>query len=440
MRGELGALLMVGSAAEARGGSATIFFIAAESRTLGLDQAARQIVEATGFELFQTIDLNEKKSVGYQVNDAPPMSMLVAFDVLPAPVKNPARKRFCGLDNGRVLEVERRSREFIESQLPANRRFELVRGTRNDQEAWQAIRQVAPATEEALRKTITQRMSAMKSEFEVVRDLTRMGARSKIELIRYGDRLAVKKTYRQNCLRFLEREANFMETFAPERREVPPLLERGPNYLIMPFVEGRPLRRFFFNRSLPKLMTLKQVRATADFLRYVFSRGYDPVDLGPHNLLIGHGGRITAIDFEFAHRSQAPVVPERSACLAGVREGFEGEWPSKARFAPKRAKCVDPWRLRWFACTGLSVDSFLYDPPWLQWLKRPLNYSTHLARKASQRVSRRLSRRLPAIFGLWLVAAHFAGTDLFGLFWFDAMAFGDDFSVLQHPRRWTLRT
>ena len=196
-----------------------------------------------------------------------------------------------------------------------------------------------------------------------------------------------------------------MEAIAPHRPEIPPVLDRGPNFLIMPFLKGRSLRRFLFGRGVPRLMTMRQIREVADLLRYLFSRGYDPVDLGPHNLLVDRSGQLHAIDFEFVHRTDAPVKPEQSACLSGIKADYEGEWPAKALYSPKRAKCLDPWCHRWFGCTGLTIRSFLYDPPSLQRAKRLVNYPTYLGTKVVRRqftwlgqsAKRGLRRRVPAI-------------------------------------------
>jgi hypothetical protein len=246
---------------------------------------------------------------------------------------------------------------------------------------------IVPDEESSLRETIKDREAAFATRFEVVRDLTRTGLRSKIEVIRYGGGRAVKKTFRHNCLRFMEREYSFMEDVSPHRPEIPPVLERGPNYLIMPFVEGRTMRRFVFGRGFPRLMTLGQVRQVADLLRFLFSRGYDPVDLGPHNLLIDRLGRMRAIDFEFVHRTAGPVEPELSACLRGMSVDFKGEWPPDALWCPRLAKSMSPWPLRWYGCTGLTLQSFLHDPPALQWAKRIVNYPAYLGRKVFERRS-----------------------------------------------------
>ena len=395
------------------------FFIRRALVDTGMDADISKIIESGGFEVLKSIDLNEEQIEAaakvmrggnwgpgaFSVSGGPPVRILIAFDVAPAPVPDEFRRKYPHLENGHILEAKLRCREFVEDRLPRKRRFNPVHSTDDSAHSWEVVRLFAADGERALRETIELRKAEFATRFEVVRSLTRTGLRSKIEVIRYGCGQAVIKTFRHNCLRFMEREAAFMDAFSPHRSEISPVLERGPNYLVMPYIKGQPLRRFLFGRGFPRLMTLRQVRQIADLLRFLFAHSYDPVDLGPHNLLVDEFGHLKAIDFEFVHLSGGPVDPQRSACLNGIPEGFEGEWPPKALWAPQRAKCLDPWRLRWFGCTGLTLQSFLHDPPSLQRVKRLVNYPTYIASKMAEHqtlwlrknVKHVLRRRLPVL-------------------------------------------
>jgi hypothetical protein len=380
-----------------------LFFLGRAARTHGIEEELSRLIEYTGFELLRVIDLNEREAANWPVGGEPPVRMIIGFDVIPGRVNNEMRRLYPDLDNGHIHEAALTCREFAPYRMSKGQNFELVRPSQNSGEAWAIIRLLMPDTEQELRQTIASTKSAMVSDFEVLRELTRGGKRAKIELIRYADGVAVKKTFRSNCLRFMERDASFMDAFSPCRSEIPPVLERGPNYLIMPFIEGRPLQRTLFGRRFPRLMTMRQVTNVADLLRFVFVRGFDPIDLGPHNLLVDGSGSIKAIDFEFAHRSDSPIQPEQSACLLGVREGFQGEYPLKARLVPHLSKLIDPWPLRWEGATGLTLQSFLDDPPWLQRVKRAVNYPRYLSSKAAGQLfkeRKRSSNRLRAALSL----------------------------------------
>jgi hypothetical protein len=379
------------------------FFVRREVVARGLQSDIASTIEACGFEVLQAIDLDDEQmdmaakaarganwgGGALPVNGGPPVSIIFAYDVFPSPVTDDVRERYPFLDNGRALVAKLMCRQLIRDRMPAKERFNPVHSTDDSIEAWRVVRMFTPENEPKLRELTESRKAAIATEYEVVKMLTRKAARAKVELIRYKGGLAVKKTYRENCLRFLDREASFMDAVSPDRPEILPVLERGRNYFIMPFVEGRPMRQGLLGRSYPKLMTLKQIRTMADLLRYLFSRGYDPIDLAPHNLIVDRKGQLTAIDFEFVHRTDGPIEPEASACLDGIPDDFEGEWPAAARWSPTKSKARnDPYRERWFGYTGLSRKSFLHDPPALQAIKRAVNYPHYLGTKASTRLLR----------------------------------------------------
>lgn len=384
------------------------FFVRREVVATGLQSDIASTIEACGFELLQTIALDDEQSAiaarearganwgggALPVNGGPPVGIIFAYDVFPSPVSDDVRERYPFLDNGRTLVAKLMCRQLIRDRMPPNRRFNPVHSTDDSVEAWRIVRMFAAKDEPALRELTESRKAAMATDFEVVKTLTRKAARAKVELIRYKGGLAVKKTYRENCLRFLDREASFMAAVSPDRPEILPVLERGRNYMIMPFVEGRSMRQGLLGRSYPRLLTLRQIKSVVELLRYLFDRGYDPIDLAPHNMIVDKAGRLTAIDFEFVHRTEGPIPPEKSACLDGIPDDFEGEWPAAARWAPTKSKARDnPYGERWFGYTGLSRKSFLHDPPALQAIKRTVNYPVHLGAKASARLFRWLSSR-----------------------------------------------
>jgi hypothetical protein len=396
----------------------TVFFIRRESLASGMKADILGSLEGSGFELLSTIELTDEQvdaathgfrggnwgPGAFKTTGGPPVELIVALDVFPYPVSKSVRQLYPHLDNGRILEAKRTCRQLIQDRLPADRRFNPLHSTDTGSEAYSVIRQFAPDLEQEVRAIEETRKAAVVTKFEVVRSLTRKGARAKIELIRYGAGLAVKKTFRDNCLRFLEREIAFMQAVSPQRPEILPVIARGRNYFITPYIEGKPLRQVILGRGFPKLMSLKQTRELADLMRYLFSMGYDPVDLAPYNLLVDRSGRLTAIDFEFVHQTGRPVRAEDSACLAGVDENFEGEWPPGAIYRPTQSH-RNPYGERWFAHTGLTLHSFLYDPPARQWANRLANYPIYLGGKFVTRLrdssraagKRVLKRRLPVL-------------------------------------------
>lgn len=375
-----------------------VFFVRAKTAERGLTEEIGQTLEACGFELLAKVDFSDEQAAkiaratrggnwgkgNSPIDGGPPTCMFVCFDVSPATTKPDILKDRPFLDNGRIFDAKRRCRRLLREKVSAKLFFNPVHSTDDSREAWRAIRMVAPELEPSLRSAMAERKEAFATKFKVLRNLTRHGHRAKVELIEYGDKVAVKKTFRSNCLRFLQREASFLEEISRERPEILPILARGPNYIVTPYVDARPMRAALFGESFPKLLPLRHVRTTSDLMRYLFSRGYDPIDMAPHNLLIDRSGSLMAIDFEFVYRCEKPIDPHESACLDGIKKGFPGEFAAEGRW------CLDdPYRERWFGYTGLSRRSFLEDPVWRQRLQRGFNYPRFILTKAVFRQGRR---------------------------------------------------
>lgn len=387
------------------------FFVRREALVSAMEGQIATTVESCGFELLKTIDLDDDQIEAatrlarganwgpgaLPVNGGPPVRMIIAFDVLPARVTDGERERYPFLDNQRTLHAKLRCRELIKRRMPRQRWFNPLHATDDSGEAWKFIQMFAPQEEAGLRSLIESRRREFATDYEVVRNLSRRANRAKVELVHFGDGLAVKKTFRHNCLKYMQRELSVLDTISPHRPEILPVLERGPNYFVTPFVDGRPLRRRLFGRSFPRLMSVQQVRDAADLLRCLFSHGFDPVDLAAHNLLVANSGKLTAVDFELAVCGDEPVNPELSACLRGAQERFDAERPVTARWI-----MLDPYGERWFPYTGLTLHSFLHDPPSIQALKRLVNYPAYLGRKAIQRQYHWLGTRAKAGLKRWL--------------------------------------
>lgn len=387
----------------------TVFYVREQVMRAGLYDTLLAMLTQCGFDILETIDLDEAQSQeaargsrggnwgagAYPVGGGLPVKLLVANDLITMPVPVHLRALYPFLDNYRIIRAKQFARGMVRDRLPPDQWFNPVHSTDQSWEAWHTVRQFAPDEEERLRAMVRKQRADFVTHEEVVRDLSRTGARSKIELIRHGSGLAVKKTYRPGAMRYMEREARFMDEMSPQRREVLPVIERGDNYLIMPFVEARPLRRKLLGIDLPHLMTIGQTRAVADLLGFFFAHGYDPVDLAPHNFLLGRNGEMWVIDFEFMHRWDEPVDPLESACLSGVDDDFPGEVPFQAQWSPRQAWVrKNPYRMRWLAYTGLPLESFLFDPPAAQRAKRALLYPGYLARKVVERSTRAIGNAI----------------------------------------------
>lgn len=217
-----------------------------------------------------------------------------------------------------------------------------------------------------LEQTIAMQRAAMTTELPVLADLSRFQYRAKVELIDWNGHRAIKKTFRPTALDALAREQAFYDDICPHSDVPPRLLDRSDTALVFEWIDNRLQERRLLGLRLPIPLPLARVRELADFTRLVVARGWDPIDLSPgNNILIDRSsGKLRAIDFEFAHRHQAPRAPEQAYFLSGVPKGAAIACPLMAPMD------VDPYSGKWRPYTGLSKSSFLHDPAWLQRAKR----------------------------------------------------------------------
>ena len=104
-------------------------------------------------------------------------------------------------------------------------------------------------------------------------------------------------------------------------------------------------------------------------IRQVYDAGYALIDCHPGNLVIDGKNGVMLIDFEFLYKyEQKPAAFEDGYDMAGCPDGFT-EQP--------HAKSLNNYIKFWKPCTGLSLNSMLHEPAWLQHLKRNLYCLSH---------------------------------------------------------------
>ena len=295
-------------------------------------------------------------------------------------------------------------RDAISNILPRSSQYNPLHSTDNARQAWKYIGRLFSDEEPRIWADAQKLRDDFTTKERVLKDLTNYGNRGKVELVEYNGGVAVKKTFRAAALPFLVHEVEFMEEFSCLRTEVPPVLERGSNYFIMPLIQDTQPSQSVLGRSLPRMLPLAVARQLVDFVKFLLSRGYDPIDLLPQNILIDANEGLKIIDFEFIywHPGLPPSI-EDSYCFGGLPPGFTGPVPDAPHYLNS------PYEAQWRPVIHLSLKSLINDPEWLQKAKRPVNFASYLAawtvRKSlfardvgavavARKIARRLSPRL----------------------------------------------
>jgi hypothetical protein len=384
----------------------TVFFLRQRAVEAGFRQLLLDSVQDNGFEPLLVLDLDptqrEQAALAFRggnwgagpfkVSGGPPAVLAITLDLLPLPLQDDQRALYPGCDNLKIVKAKIAARDLINARLGSAERYNALHSTDSSPQAWRVVRQLCPEREQDLRRHAEQ----MRREFATdgaIKDLSRHGRRAKVELIEFEGELAVRKTFRSTALRFMDREIEVMTALAPLRPEIPRLLGRGQNHIIIEYVgegEHLPVQN---KRGRPNPLPLAEVRRLAGFLKTCFAQGFDPLDLrAPGNISFTPSG-MKVIDYELWRRCDPGVRPEDSFCLQGVPIGDDER--------PRGIRCVgEPYSVGWFPYTLLSPNSFLYDPAWLQHLKRGVNFTRLYARWAARGVLKRGARLAIGSIGL----------------------------------------
>ena len=119
----------------------------------------------------------------------------------------------------------------------------------------------------------------------------------------------------------MRREIEVLERLAPLRPEMPKLLGRGDNYVLVEYVAGGRDLQLEHRGGRPTPLPLGVLRALADFLKACVREGFDPIDIrAPGNVMMTDGG-LKVIDFELWRHCPPGTLPEQAVCLTGVQAG-----------------------------------------------------------------------------------------------------------------------
>jgi hypothetical protein len=249
-----------------------------------------------------------------------PIYLIVAYDYNPYPLPQ-IDKRYPLVKNQHFF-IKHLIRNYFSPGLPVDQQINLMHSSDNERIAWDYIEKIIPTQVQDLKTQIQKKREDYLTKEKVLRRLPSQGAHSKVEVIEFRGRKAVKKTFAPIHKRFLEREKFVMRNFSHECETIPPLLEEGDNYIICPYYKDK-LRLAERN---PMIIPPKIAKAGLDILRFFFDKGYALIDFHPKNVLYDKKNGLKFIDFEYLYKYK--VVPDtfdQSYDIIGIPDDFDGD-------------------------------------------------------------------------------------------------------------------
>ena len=234
----------------------------------------------------------------YPVSGGPPHTLIIGYDWYPLAPDGPSDEPL--LQNQRLKTMK------IEARKLFNRRrwfrtSNVVHSPDNEQEALEYLGAVDPS----LCRNIGAELQTRKARFTRVHDLIKclsQGRRARTDLILYGGKPAVQKTYKIGCERFCQREIEARRMFA-KFVPMPGVLETGEGYVIMEHIGPADYL------DLASMTHVEKCRVSEFFVKCVkafWTRGYFQADFSPRNFLVSHIEGISLIDFEFLQSYKHP--------------------------------------------------------------------------------------------------------------------------------------
>lgn len=303
----------------------------------------------------------------------PPAAVLVAYDPNPRPLSWRQRRKFPLANNARVLD-KAQIRDAFNDGYPVDEHCNVLHSSDNGREAWDYITIAMPESAPDIRRLLAAHTAATQDGYMVVQDMTRYGARAKVERIEYQGRSAVRKTFKPGCERFCRREEWAMRELSRVVRHIPPLLASDVNSVTCPYYDDA-LR---YKRSSGKLMPLDVALRAMAALHDVYDAGYALIDATIDNMVVDRREGLKLIDFEFLYSYETrPDSFEKSYDIAGCPQDFAADQPRGGG---------NSYRQHWQPYTGLSLASLLNDPRWLQHVKRTVYVLAHAHRYFPRRI------------------------------------------------------
>jgi hypothetical protein len=283
----------------------------------------------------------------------------VVLDVLPQ-AAGPTPGGSANLRIARCMSVLRQLAAACADGPEASAAVKVLRGG--------AARNLAETIDAAGSKDLRQRIAREVARFRTgdCLQMVKAGDRSLVQLIDWRGQTAIRKIYRSSSLHLMRQAVDVLENLGPHAPQLAQLLEKGPHHIVVEYVAGGSTLAQR-SRRFPRPLPLRRVRKLADFVRHCIASGFDPVDLSPGTNLIWIGDDFRVIDCEFWRRCDPCLPPEQSASLRG--------WTADDLTGPMTSWVRDPYQRRWIAFVCLDLHSFLYDPPWLQRIKRPFVFA-----------------------------------------------------------------
>lgn len=264
----------------------------------------------------------------YEFSGGPPAVLISAYDYHPWPLNSIEAKRQTRMTNRNNPNAKYDFRELINSSTKMNGKYNGVHSADNELDAWFYVSQLG----EEYRKKISEEVEIRRQRYAgkwSVKKAISAGPIFKVEIIKYGESLAVKKTFRPGKEGYFKRELFAARELSKELSFIPPLLEEGDGYIIVPYYENilDELPEREKNKALASLK-IEIIKV----IENMYSRGLAYINFTPESLIISQDNKLYCTGFSFLQKYESlPATIEQAYEVAGIPKDFTGDLPKNFR-------------------------------------------------------------------------------------------------------------
>ncbi|MFZ0490881.1 MAG: hypothetical protein WAM00_11595, partial [Salegentibacter sp.] len=274
-----------------------------------------------------------------------PEAFVIAYDYHPFPLSDEEMKKQSRMTNANNLHAKYAFRDLISKKLVSRKsHYNGVHSADNEHDAWSYISLLDDSYHEDIFSEVEKRRELYGTSWSVKKMLSRTNV-SKTELIKHEEGLAVKKTFRLGKERFFKRERLAFKKLSKELDFIPPLLEEGEAYLIIPYLENilDDLQESDRSRVLKS-----KTHEIVEVIHSMYTRGLFYLGFTPENIIVTPDYRLYCTGFSYLQRYyNFPSNIDRSYEVAGVPKDFNGDaspdLQGTGAFEKVWAPYIGPW-------------------------------------------------------------------------------------------------
>lgn len=172
----------------------------------------------------------------WRESGGPPVALVVAFDYHPIPFDSLEQKQQPRTTNKNTVNAKYGFRTRLNNLDKVNN-YNGLHSADNEPDAWFYISLMGNEYRQEILNMVELRRERYAVKWGIVKRLTQ-GPISKVELIKYKNRIAVKKTFRPGKEEFLEREIYCTKILSKELPSIPILLEEGDGFIVIQYIQN----------------------------------------------------------------------------------------------------------------------------------------------------------------------------------------------------------